>query len=121
MAFVVEDVLQTLIQMQSDFDQDLSQVDDDHLAQLKTESQSITNRLETISKKYETLLQIPIKDSKIASAVKTIGEKYVKINNAKQGYIKSISDESSSRELDKNKQFNKAIQQKTEKVEAMKK
>ena len=107
MAFVADDVLQNILQMEEDFNQDLTKVDNACLRQLKLESESITSRLEHISQKYENLLQCPIKDADTLLQIKEIGEKYIAINDTKQNYIRSISDEFSSRELDKNKHFNK--------------
>ena len=113
-AFVIEDIHQNLMEIEKFINQDLKEMDDQHLVQVKKDAHHISDRLERISQKFEKILLSPITDGEALHLVKNIGDRYGKLNSLKMSFIALVNEEYVRRELDKD-QSNKHINIKLEK------
>ena len=106
MAFVIEDIQQNLTEIENFLAQNLTEVDDKQLIQIKDDSKKISERMEKISVKHEKLLQQPINDGEVLHSVQDIGKKYVKLNSHKMNFVSAVNKEYIRREWTRIKPIN---------------
>ena len=61
--FALKDMHRAIVQLETDFKQDLDETSGVQLMQFKNENSSITKRFQKMSEKYESILQCPITNS----------------------------------------------------------
>ena len=104
--FAIEDISYKIIELQKEFDKSFDDLSDAELLQMKSDLPMQIDQLNKISKKYESILQIPIQKAETLKDSKYIGENYENLLRSKSKYQASMNDAIIKQDVYKQKLFN---------------
>lgn len=107
--FNIDFIIRELDELEEEFNKDSEKASDDDLFKWRSELQLQLTKFDKLADYYKDILQSPITDADRLVEIKNIGERYDKLCTIKRNFAKSLSNEISIRELDKDRTFNKSL------------
>jgi len=106
--FSIEDIKYKIMDLQKEFDKPLKDLSGAELLQMKSDFPTQISQLNNISKKYESILQMPIQKAELLQDVTDIGQRYERLLKSKSVYQTSINDAIIKQDVYKQKLFNQS-------------
>ena len=107
-AFLLDGVKQSLEEVNGIFQRDTARADSNTLLAWRTEVPATNKTYEKIRENYKQCLETSITSADLLMTIKETGDRYIKLNQAKQDYNNRLVNEISRRELDKLAEFKKS-------------
>ena len=106
--FIIDHIYREPGELDEQFKKQPEDATDDKLIKLRSDLPSLSRKFEKIAENYTSILKSPIFNAEHTPAINDIGKKFEKLSGYKKKYVKMLHDEISSREVDKDRQFNKS-------------
>ena len=106
--FIIDHIYRELGELDEQLKKQPEDATDDELIKLRSDLPSLSRKFEKIAENYTSILKSPIFNAERTPAINDIGKKFEKLSSYKKKYVKMLHDEISSREVDKDRQFNKS-------------
>ena len=106
--FSIEDINYKIMELQKEFNKPLTNISDVELMQMKSDLPMQVDQLNKISKKYEAILQMPIKKADFLKDIADIGQRYEQLLKSKSFFQSAINDAIVRQDVYKQKSFNQS-------------
>ena len=106
--FAIEDIGYKINELQKEFDKSVNDVSDAELLQMKSDLPTQIDQLNKISKKYESILKVPIQKAETLLNITDIGQRYEHLLKSKSTYQTSINDAIIEQDVYKRKLFDQS-------------
>ena len=103
--FIIDDTNILLTRLEWIFNQNLDEMTDTELVQLKSQLSDHDKSLRIIAEKYQELIKTPTSNHELELHISEIGEKYIELSKLKGTFIDYLNEQFVNREIEKHKLF----------------
>ena len=104
LVFLRKEIQRIMVELESTFNEDISEESNEDITKRKKEYPDQNKKVDTISKYIQQVIELGEK----AAEVKTLKDRYERIIEVKETYYNNLNSEDKSREIEKQKSFNKS-------------